>query len=80
MTTTTISGIKVPTPEATPLPEGVCYWVPDLSSPALALHVTWQGANTDYLHLYRGLVHLDKGAAELHALALLSFTANPETP
>ena len=73
----TINGFEVPRPESKPLPNGTNYWIPLLSTSSLVGHFQWSGATIDLRNLNRGLIHLDRKDANAHALALLSFTANP---
>ena len=64
----------VPEPERDPLEVGQTYYTLMFSSGLPVIDYNWVGDTTDFRFLDRGLVHLTKEAAELHAKALLSFT------
>ena len=72
--TININGFEVPEPVLETLKVGQQYYTaePDASS-FFCVH-TWNNHTLDIRRLQRGLIHLTREAAELHAKALLSFT------
>ena len=76
--TISINGVKVPKPETTAPAKGTDYYLPKFTDdPSLHCRLPWHGDAMDRTVLSRGLVHLTKEAAEIHAKALLSFTEQP---
>jgi len=72
--TITIGTFEVPEPVREPLERGQGYYLADTASDDGVTKWYWDGGDTDNIWLKRGLIHLDEGAAHLHAEALLSFT------
>lgn len=72
-----INGIEVPEPVLYPLKTGEKYWVVDTNSQVYNEELDWKDSSLDRRFLERGLIHRTEDAAELHAKALLSFTAQP---
>ena len=72
--TITINGFEVPEPVREPLIYGTRYYVANLGMDNYCYGFTWTGDHFDNKCLNRGIIHLTKEAAELHATALLSFT------
>lgn len=72
--TININGFDVPEPVREPLEIDEVYYTFNLSTSNIAGDTVWDGRSFDLLNLKRGLIHLTKEAAELHAKALLSFT------
>ncbi|KLU13980.1 hypothetical protein [Xenorhabdus griffiniae] len=71
-----IGGIEVPEPVRGPLVIGTEYYTPAINSISLyANRVTWGNDTCDIEWLQRGLIHLDRESAELHARALIALTA-----
>jgi len=70
-----INGIEVPEPMQEKPKNGTTYFVPNLDGESLEAEVIWCGDFSDICWWHRGLCHYTKEAAELHAKALLSFTA-----
>lgn len=66
-----IGEIDVPEPVRESLPLGVKYYFPSLNYSPTYDEFLWQGDPFDNRVLKRGLVHLTKEAAELHAKALI---------
>lgn len=77
-----INGHHVTEPERKPPPHGAAYWLADIVSSDLSdmSEFTWQGNAVDHQWLDRGLIHLTKEAALIHAKALISLTAAPAAP
>ena len=73
-----IGEYDVPEPVREPLEDDKEYWGVDLSATELAWKYTWHNACFCKLRLRRGLIHLTKEAAVIHAKALLSFTKAAE--
>ena len=74
-----INGIEVPEPMREKPEVGSHYWVPEVSSPAkYASIIVWCNDDDDKRWLELGICHLTREAAELHAMALLSFTKKEE--
>ena len=73
-----IGEYDVPEPVREPLEDDKEYWGVDLSATELAWKYTWHNALFCNLRLRRGLIHLTKEAAVIHAKALLSFTKAAE--
>ena len=70
-----INGFKVPLPETEEPAVGTAFWVPHIINlNTYPYEVRWNGDRWDKSMMTRGLVHLSKEAAEIHAKALLSFT------
>lgn len=73
-----INGFDVPEPVREPLNQGQAYYIPiianSFNSPNPYAQFMWTGTSIDNHWLSRGLIHLTKEAATLHAEALLSFT------
>lgn len=70
-----INGFKVPIPETKEPEKDSYFWLPSLAAVSTSSNrVRWEGEAWDRDILARGLVHLSKEAAEIHAKALLSFT------
>lgn len=67
-----INGYEVPEPCRSPLQDGAIYFVARLSGNPTRW--TWDSGGADKEWLKKGIVHLTREAAELHAKALLSFT------
>ena len=72
--TININGFEVPEPLRIEPKFEEPYWIADPASRDLADQYKWAGHTVDFRWLQRGLLHLTKEAAELHAKALLSFT------
>lgn len=76
--TININGFEVPEPVKQPLPNTTIYFIPNLSAlidtDAITDDFGWRSDDNDFLFLSRGIIHLTREAAELHAKALLSFT------
>lgn len=69
-----INGFDVPEPVREPLDIGTKYYCVIASHEDYAATIVWEGDVYDKRFLSRGLIHLTREAAELHAKALLSFT------
>ncbi|AOM39641.1 hypothetical protein [Xenorhabdus hominickii] len=72
-----IGEIDVPEPVRKPLENGFDYYYPDITQYDEKLYCkrTWRSLrNYDYGLLQKGLIHLDRESAELHARALISLT------
>jgi hypothetical protein len=69
-----INGIEVPEPVREKLDRSVEFYMPELNVENLFVRSFWTEDIKDYLWLQRGIIHLTKEAAILHAKALLSFT------
>lgn len=69
-----INGFEVPEPVREPLKHETVYFTPSITRVNGADCHTWDGGKYDNSWLSRGLIHLTKEAATLHAEALLSFT------
>lgn len=73
--TININGHEVPEPVRYPLKDGDQYFVPSLSKTNLAWDMIWYSQSPITISDFkRGLVHTTREAAQLHAMALLSFT------
>jgi hypothetical protein len=72
--TISINGFDAPEPVRVPLKDGAEYFIPSLTSNGESDCHTWHGDEYDNLWLAKGIIHLTKEAAEIHAKALLSFT------
>jgi hypothetical protein len=75
--TININGIEVPEPEREALEDGDEYWSPCIiyaGGDSLLVKHIWDSDSVDLAALSRGLIHLTREAAEIHAKALLSFT------
>ncbi|MBD2811886.1 hypothetical protein ID853_13555 [Xenorhabdus sp. Vera] len=55
------------------------YWFVDFSQKELVRGSSWDDYDFDRLQLERGLIHLDRESAELHAKALIALTAKNDT-
>lgn len=73
--TININGFEVPAQVREPLEVGTVYYVSSVLTEHLSVQYRWSADATDFRSLKRGLIHLTPEAAELHAKALLSFTA-----
>ena len=69
-----IGEYDVPEPVREPLEDDKEYWVVDPTAKELAWKYQWNNALFCNLMLRRGLIHLTKEAAVIHAKALLSLT------
>lgn len=69
-----INGYEVPEPVREPLECDQEYWTVEFIGADLSDAYTWEGDDIDKRYLKRGVIHLTKEAAVLHAKALLSFT------
>lgn len=72
--TISINGFKVPEPVSSPLSNGTRYYIASLGYSVKYTKSTWCGDDLDLSWLERGIIHLTREAAILHAKALLSFT------
>jgi len=73
--TININGHEVPEPVREPLMHGQEYFSVDTWNDKIVENYCWVNDRVDQIMLQRGLIHLTREAAELHAKALLSFTA-----
>ena len=73
-----IGEYDVPEPVREPLEDDKEYWCVDPTAKELAWKYTWNNALFCNLMLRRGLIHLTKEAAVIHAKALLSLTKAAE--
>ena len=73
-----IGEYDVPEPVREPLEDGKEYWGVDPMAEELAWKYKWKNALFCNLRLRRGLIHLTKEAAVIHAKALLSLTKAAE--
>lgn len=73
--TININGFEVPEPLRTAPCEGTEVYLPSLDGHGLVARKRFVDNIFDDLRLKRGLLHLTKEAAEMHAKALLSFTS-----
>ena len=73
-----IGEYDVPEPVREPLEDDKEYWGVEPTSKALAWKYTWNNAFFCNLMFRRGLIHLTKEAAVIHAKALLSLTKAAE--
>lgn len=72
-----IGGISVPEPCREPLEEGARFFMPVIvSTSSLVTIAHWENNKYCYFLLKRGLVHLTREAAVLHAEAMLQFTTS----
>jgi hypothetical protein len=71
--TININGYEVPEPLRTAPEPGSRYYVAS-TGVDIPSRYEWLDDDVDYLYLARGIVHLTKEDASLHAKALLSFT------
>ena len=69
-----IGEYDVPEPVREPLEDDKEYWGVDPTAEELALKYKWRNTLFCNLRLRRGLIHLTKEAAVIHAKALLSLT------
>ena len=69
-----INGIEVPAPVTDKLELHQSYHTPSLVNFSFYNQKTWSNSVIDGNNLRRGIVHLSKEAAKVHAKALLSFT------
>ena len=66
-----IGEIDVPEPVREPLNVGETYYVVHASAATIGMEFTWDSDSVDNRSLSRGLIHLTREAAELHAKALI---------
>ena len=71
--TISINGFEVPEPLREAPKIGQSYFIAEISNESV-VSITWGNDEIDNRWFSRGLIHLTKEAAELHAKALLSFT------
>jgi hypothetical protein len=76
-----IGEYDVPEPVREPLKQGAHYYMPQLidhyeAEIYLYEEDKWDNVGIDYRRLNKGLIHLDRESAELHAQALISLTEN----
>lgn len=70
-----VNGHEVPAPLTEQLPPGVVHWAVCINGEEVA--VSLDNSHTHFhLWLQRGLLHSTKGAAEIHAAALLQWPKN----
>jgi hypothetical protein len=72
--TININGYEVPEPVREPLEDGQEYYDVSIGSADNVVKYIWRGESWDFHTMDKGIVHLTKEAAMLHAEALLSFT------
>ena len=72
--TININGFEVPEPVREPLQDYQKYYDVSIGSMESVVEYSWDGGPMDFDTLNKGLIHLTKEAAMLHAKALLSFT------
>lgn len=72
--TININGFEVPEPVREPLENGQEYYDVSIGSTDNVVKYTWRGESWDFHTMDKGIVHITKEAAMLHAEALLSFT------
>lgn len=72
--TININGFEVPEPVREPLENGHMYYIVTPCFKDITDHSYWNSYDVHKMRLNRGLIHLTKENAELHAKALLSFT------
>ena len=72
--TININGFEVPEPLRVAPEIGTPYFLVDINIESRIDKIFWGNDKSDERWLSRGLIHLTKEAAELHAKALLSFT------
>lgn len=72
--TININGHEVPEPMRKAPEVGTKYYLVACQIMALVVCTVWSGEKFDNLWLQRGLCHLTRESAEMHAKALLSFT------
>jgi hypothetical protein len=79
--TININGHEVPEPVREPLSEGYAYYYVSFASLYTANGASeahwYEAAGVSRLRLDKGIIHLTREAAEIHAEALLSFTEKP---
>lgn len=75
--TININGHEVPEPVREPLVDGSSYWIPSTEPISCTAFQRWSNDEYDQKWLKRGLIHITREAAALHARALLSFTEAP---
>ncbi|MDC9591431.1 hypothetical protein PSI23_19630 [Xenorhabdus sp. XENO-10] len=77
-----IGDMDISEPVREPLEEGTVYFLPRVYSIFgnydYSLEERWTDCDTDIHSLERGLIHLDRESAELHAKALISLTQKKE--
>lgn len=71
-----VNGIEVPEPVRKPLKYSETYWLAVPTNRNRAVSATWFGDDDDELFLRKGLVHLTKETAILHAEAMLKPSEN----
>ncbi len=69
-----IGEYDVPEPVREPLEEGQRYYIPNICIVTTPHTWNWDGDSFDTRCLERGLLHLDRESAEIHARALISLT------
>lgn len=69
-----IGEFDVPEPLRTALAVGTSYYVAEIEAIDLSCYSHWGNDELDQRWLERGLIHLTKDAAELHAMALISLS------
>ena len=69
-----INGFDVPEPVRQQLKDGQVYYTITMTNSDPISDAYWDGCPFDLRALKRGVIHLTREAAELHAKALLSFT------
>lgn len=69
-----INGHEVPEPLREEPMQGQAVCIVDISKSYMVLETQWLGTHEDIRMFDRGFVHSDRRSAELHALALISFT------
>lgn len=70
-----VGEFDVPEPLRVAPAVGTTYFMPELESEQLSGFSSWSNDELDFRWMSRGLCHLTREAANLHAKALLSFTA-----
>jgi len=66
-----IGEIDVPEPVRVALNVGETYYIVQVSAETISMEFTWASDSVDNRLLSRGLIHLTREAAELHAKALI---------
>ena len=70
----TLAGIEFNAPESVEPAPSTCYWFPyTVAVSVKTFACTWKGSELDRHLLERGLIHLEKEDAELHAEALIKL-------
>lgn len=73
-TTISINGYDVPEPYRGEMVEGTEYYFAVMHEGVFAEFFVWEGDEVDVRVQSRGLLHLTEEAAEIHGIALASFT------